>query len=193
MVQNDENQNDVLEQASQKIQEKTGETAKPKSREAEVKAAISKKLISAAGLKELVKQIQEFNKDVIHNPHTKTIMELQAANLTLAALAAAQVIPGVEEIEDLPKALSTVLNAVNKGKQAGVFKKLYNGVPPELMAIPVLPEIYKSTINKFKTYKEGFLLAKDLTNDASARFKKFIQPSAEVQAARLQFASPIRA
>lgn len=199
MAQNDEGKDDVLEQAAQ-AGKKVEEIDIPKSPEAEVKTAVSRKLISFATLIEIAKQIQGFEINAIKNPHAKEILKLQAYNLALAALATAEVVPGVEKVNDLTKILAIAQKAAKEGKKIGFFSKLYKDVPPGLMTIieatdlarapitPVIPELFQSTINQFKFYKEDFLLGKDLIIDASARFKKIFQPSAEVQAAKLQFA-----
>ena len=191
MVQNDEDQNDILKSTTE-TGKRVEKTIKPESHEEELKSAVSRKLISGATLKEVAEQVKEFSLNAIKNPHIKEVYKLQAYNLALAVLAAAQIIPGVEEIEDIPKVLSIVIDVANKGKEKGFFKELYKDVPPVLMIVPGVPEIYKSTVNQFNTYKEGFLFGKDLLSDASARFNKFIHPPAEVQTARLQF-SPRRA
>lgn len=194
MVQNDEDQ-----EVAEKITQVEGKVA-PQGPEAEVKAAVPRKLISAATLIEAVKQVQEFRKNVIKNPHAKEAIRLQVHNLALAGLAAIEVVPVIEKVNDLTKILAIAQKAAKLGKEKGFFVRLYKNVPSGLMTIieaadlarvpgaAVIPEFLQSTVNQFKFYKEGFLFGKDLFNDASARFRKFIQPSVEIQAAKLQFA-----
>lgn len=198
MAQNDESQDDDKKQAAQ-VENKVEETDTPESPETEIKTAISRKLISAATLKEVVKQVQEFGKNAIRSPHTKEALKLQTYNLALGGLAVAEVVPGIEGINDLTKILAIAQKTAREGKKKGFFDKLYRNVPPGLMTFieatdlinipiaPIIPEIIQSTVNQFKFYKEGFLLGRDLIKDASARLKNFSQPSAEVQAAKLQF------
>jgi hypothetical protein len=204
MVQNDEDKDDVLKQTVE-TKKKVEKTIKPEGHEAEVKTAVSRKLISAATLKKVGKQIKEFSINTLNNPHGKEAVKLQTYNLALAGLAVAEFIPvpGVEDADDLTKILAIAQKAVKKGKEKGFFDKLYKDIPPGLLTfaegidlvdilpgdiVSIIPEIVQSTINQFKIYKESFLFGKDMIKDAYVRVKNFAQPSAEVQAARLQFA-----
>jgi len=198
MVQNDEDQNDVVEKTAQ-AERKVAETVAPESLEDEVKTAVKRKLISVATLKEVVKQIQELEHKAVNNPHAREAIKLQAYNLVLAALAVAEVVPGIEAVNDLTKIAAIAQKTAKQGKEKGFFAELYKNVPPKLMTFieatdlvnvpgaPIIPELIQSTVNQFKFYKEGLLFSRDLAIDAFARFKNLSQPSIEVQRAKLQF------
>lgn len=198
-VRTDENQDDVLEPTDQRgvTPEKVVAPGGP---EVEIEKAVGRKLITIATLREIAEQVKEFGKDMISNPHAKETIKLQTYNLALAALAAAEVVPGVEVVNDVTKALAIAQKAVEFGKKEGFFKELYRDIPPGLMKFveatdlinvpiaPIIPEIVQSTVNQFKLSKEQFLFGKDVVKNAFTRIQSLSQPSPEVAQAKLQFA-----
>ena len=199
MVQNDENQDEDAKQAARAKEKAKESSAAPESAESKAKETVSRKLISAATLKEAARQIKELGQDAIKNPHAREAVKLQAYNLALAGLAAVELVPGVEVINDATKILSIAQGVTRQGKEKGFFKELYKDVPKGLMAFveatdlanipgaPILPEIIQSAVNQCRFYRESILFGKDMLKDASARVRNFSRPSPEVQAARLQF------
>jgi len=180
MAQNDEDQNDK-EQPTKNTVEKTAGL------ENGVETAVSKKSISFATLVEAAKQIQAFEKDVFKNPHAKEIFKLQVSNIALCLLAGVDIIPVIGEIDGLPKFLITAIDLADKGKKKGFFEGLYEGVPKVIKSLPVISELYPSIRNQFKTYQESLNFGKDVFKGASALIQKFVNPPAEVRAAKLQF------
>ena len=166
MVQKEEGQNEAWEAGK-------GTSVDPR---LEAKMSVSKKLASAATVREVINSLKQTSK----NPHLKEILKLQASNFALSLLAGLEVLPGVTKISTLPKVVITAIEIASKGGKKGYFADLYKDVPKPLKALPVAPELYQSVVNQFKTYKEALNFGKDAIN-------KFVHPQANIQAARLLF------